>query len=185
MRNLIHQILTEELRSTTASRKWSQSLSSSEGSDRRVRRHSPSLSNASNVDKTSQSTCNMGSTEVGDRGPRAKSPVVTESTDIIFSVIQEPEILLRSEPGEKIDDSGDESGDQENYESDNLVQPSLASQLSYVEALVSLRSKVLRQGASFHTISSCHTWKIGRNWQEQLSILPPMQICFCMAFFQH
>ena len=45
------------------------------------------------------------------RGPGAKSPVVTESTDKIFSVIQEPEILLRPEPGEKIDDSGDESGD--------------------------------------------------------------------------
>ena len=39
-----------------------------------------------NVDKTSQSTCNTDSTEVGD--PRAKSPVVTESTDNIFSVIQ-------------------------------------------------------------------------------------------------
>ena len=51
-------------------------------------------------------------------------------------------ILLRLEPWEKIDDSGDESGDQENEESDNLVQPSLASQLSYVEALVSQRSRL-------------------------------------------
>ena len=142
MLNLIRQILTEELRSTTASRKQSRSLSSSEGHDRRVRRNSPSLCNPSNVDKTSQSTCNTDSTEVGDRGLRAKSPVVAESTDNIFSVIQEPEILLRPEPGEKIDDSGDESGDQENEESDNLVQPSLASQLSYVEALVSLRSRL-------------------------------------------
>ena len=142
MRNLIRQILTEELRSTTASRKRSRSLSSSEGHDRRVRRNSPSLSNPSNVDKTSQSTCNTDSTEVGDRGLRAKSTMVAESTDNIFFVIQEPEILLRPEPGEKIDDSGDESGDQENEESDNLVQPSLASQLSYVEALVSLRSRL-------------------------------------------
>ena len=83
------------LRSTTASRKQSWSLSSSEDHDRRVRRNFPSLSNPSNVDKTSQSTWNTDSTEVGDRGPRAKSPVVTESTDNIFSVIQEPEILLR------------------------------------------------------------------------------------------
>ena len=142
MRNLIRQISTEELRSTTASRKRSRSLSSSEGRDRRVRRNSPSLSNPSNMDKTSQSTCNTDSTEIGDRGPGAKSPVVTESTDNIFSVIQEPEILLRPEPGEKIDDSGDESGDQENEESDNLVQTSLASQLSYVEALVSLHSRL-------------------------------------------
>ena len=141
MWNLIRQILTEELRSTTASQKWSRSLSS-EGRDRRVRRNSPSLSNPSNMDKNSQSTCNTDSTEVGDRGPGAKSPVVTESTDNIFSVIQGPEILLRPEPGEKIDDSGDESGDQENEESDNLVQTSLASQLSYVEALVSLRSRL-------------------------------------------
>ena len=102
-RNLIPQILTEELRSTTASRKRSRSISSSEARDRRVRRNSPSLSNPSNVDKTSQSTCNTDSTEVGDRGLRAKSPVVAESTDNIFSVIQEPEILLRPEPGEKID----------------------------------------------------------------------------------
>ena len=50
MRNSIRQILTEELRSTTASRKRSWSLSSSEGRDRRVRRNSPSLSNPSNVD---------------------------------------------------------------------------------------------------------------------------------------
>ena len=142
MRNLIRQILTEELRSTTASRKRSRSLSSSEGRDRRVRRNSPSLSNPSSMDKSSQSTCNTDSTEVGDRGPGAKSPVVTESTDNIFSVIQEPEILLRPEPGKKIEDSGDESGDQENEESDNLVQTSLASQLSYVEALVSLRSRL-------------------------------------------
>ena len=68
--------------------------------------------------------------------------MVTESTDNIFSVIQELEIFLRPEPGEKIDDSGDESGDQENEESDNLVQPSLASQLSYVEALVFLHSRL-------------------------------------------
>ena len=142
MRNLIRQILTEELRSMTASGKWSRSLSSLEGHDRRVRRNSPSLPNPSNVNKTSQSTCNTDSTEVGDRGLRAKSPVVAESTDNIFSVIQEPEILLRPEPGEKIDDSGDESGGQENEESDNLVQPSLASQLSYVEALVTLCSRL-------------------------------------------
>ena len=142
MRNLIRQIFTEELRSTTASRKRSRSLSSSEGRDRRFRRNSPSLSNPSNMDKTSQSTFNTNSTEVGDRDPGTKSPVVTESTDNIFSVIQEPEILLRPEPGEKIDDSGDESGDQENEESDNLVQTSSASQLSYVEALVSLRSRL-------------------------------------------
>ena len=89
MQNLIRQILTEELRSTTTSRKWSRSLSSSKGRDRRVRRNSPSLSNPSNVDKTSQSTCNTDSTEVGDRGPGAKSPVVTESTDNIFSVIRQ------------------------------------------------------------------------------------------------
>ena len=95
MRNLIRQILTEELRYTTASRKRSRSLSSSEGRDRRVRRNSPSLSNPSNMDKTSQTTCNTDSTEVGDRGPGAKFPVVTESTDNIFSVIQETEILLR------------------------------------------------------------------------------------------
>ena len=91
------------------------------------------------MDKTSQSTCNTDSTEDEDRGLRPKSPVVAESTDNIFSVIQEAEILLRPEPGEKIDDSDDESGDQENEESDNLVQPSLASQLSYVEALASLQ----------------------------------------------
>ena len=60
----------------------------------------------------------------------AKSLVVTESTNNSSSVIQELEILLRLEPGEKIDDSGDESGDQENEESDNFVQPSLPSQLS-------------------------------------------------------
>ena len=94
MQNLIRQILTEELRSTTASQKRSQSLSSSEGRDRRVRRNSPS--NPSNMDKTSQSTCNTDSTEVGDRGPGAKSPVVTESTDNIFSVIQEPEIIAQT-----------------------------------------------------------------------------------------
>ena len=76
MRNLICQILTEELRSTTAIRKRSWS-----GRDRRVRRNSPSLSNPSNVDKTSQSTCNTDSTEVGDRGLRAKSPL------IIFSLL--------------------------------------------------------------------------------------------------
>ena len=147
MRNLIRQILTEELRSTTASRKRSLSLSSSEGCDRRVRRNSPSLSNPSNVDKTSQPTSNTDSTEVGDRGLRAKSPVIAESTDNIFSVIQEPEILLRLEPGEKIDDSGDDSGDQENEESDNLVQPSLASQLSYVLGL-GLSSQQARSSTS-------------------------------------
>ena len=106
--NLIHQILTEELRSTTASRKRPQYHSSLEDRDRRIRRNSPSFSNPSNVDKTSQSTCNTDSTDVGDRGPRAKSPMVTESIDNISSVIQEPEILLRPEPGEKIDNSGDE-----------------------------------------------------------------------------
>ena len=142
LRNLICQSLTKELRSTTASQKRSQSLSSSEDHDRRVRRNSPSLSNPSNADKTSQSTCNMDSTEVWDRGSRAKSPVVTESTENMFSVIQELEILLRPQPGGKIDDSDDESGDQENEESDNLVQPSLASQLSYIEALVSLHSRL-------------------------------------------
>ena len=68
--------------------------------------------------------------------------MVTESADNIFSVIQEPEILLRQEPGEKIVDSGDESGDQGNEESDNIVQPSLVSQLSYVEVLVSLHSRL-------------------------------------------
>lgn len=139
MRNLIRQILSEELRSTTACRKRSRSPSEEEDRDRRVRRNSPSLSNPSNVDKSSQSTYNTDSTEIGDRGQRAKSPVVIASTDNISSVIQEPEILLRPEPGEKIDDSDDESCDHEIEESDILVQP---SQLSYVEALGSLRSRL-------------------------------------------
>ena len=73
------------------------------------------------MDKTSPSICNTDSTEVGDRGPGAKSPVVTESTDNIFSVIQELEILLRLELGEKIDNSGDESGDQENEDRDQAT----------------------------------------------------------------
>ena len=84
MRNLIRQILTEELRSTNASRKRSRSLSSSEGRDRRVRRNSPSLSNPSNMDKTSQSTCNTDSTEVEARGPGAKR---LQSPLIIFSLL--------------------------------------------------------------------------------------------------
>ncbi|MCG8045424.1 MAG: hypothetical protein N0C90_19915 [Candidatus Thiodiazotropha endolucinida] len=138
---MIRQILSEELRSTTVSRKRSRSRSSSGDRDRRVRRNSSSLSNPSNVDKTSQSTCNEESTEAGDSS-KAKSPQVTESTDNSHSGIQEPEILLRPEPGEKIDDSADESADQDIEESDNSVQPTLAAQLSYVEALESLRKRL-------------------------------------------
>ena len=89
----------------------------------------------SNVDNIAQSsTCE--NTESGYRGSRAISPVVNKSTDDVSSVVQEPELSLRLDPGKKIGYFDGESDGQE--ESDNLSQPSSAAQLSYVEALESL-----------------------------------------------
>lgn len=142
MRDLIRQILSEELRSISSNRKRSRSRSSSEDRTRRVRRDSPPPSNSSsmsNVDKITHSSTREN-TEFGDRGSRAISPVVSKSTDNISSVVQEPELSLRPDPGEKIGYSDGESDGQE--ESDNLSQPSSAAQLSYVEALESLRSRL-------------------------------------------
>ena len=130
MRSLIRQILSEELRSISSYMKRSRSRSSSEDRIRRARRNSPPPSNSSsmsNVDNIAQSsTCE--NTESGDRGSRAISPVVNKSTDNVSSDVQEPELSLRPDPGEKIGYSDGESDSQE--ESDNLSQPSSAAQLS-------------------------------------------------------
>ena len=71
------------------------------------------------------------------------NPQWLQSPLIIFSLLfRNRKYCSDRNLARKIDDSGDESGDQENEESDSLVQTSLASQLSYVEALVSLRSRL-------------------------------------------
>lgn len=66
--------------------------------------------------------------------------MVNKSTDNLSSIVQEPELSLRPDLGEQIGYSDVESDGQE--ESDNLSQPSSAAQLSYVEALESLQSRL-------------------------------------------
>ncbi|MCG7868704.1 MAG: hypothetical protein JAY74_20320 [Candidatus Thiodiazotropha taylori] len=143
MRNLIRQILSEELNSMSAGRLRSRSRSRSKDASRRERRIAHTFPDPDPMDSKGKDTQSLGLNSNVTSGAQTLPPAVAGIADdgAGSQLLVEPEIAISVGPDETIG-SGEDSEGQDIEDVGSSDQVEAPSQLPYIEALGALRSRL-------------------------------------------